>query len=260
MYTPIDLSGFEEREPKLKAILRYVDSHTSTMLYRTNDWLHSWRVLAHLESIIPLALEVYPGFNCEFARRIAITHDDPEIMTGDVQLYRKEQMTEGEQRALQQQEVAAIEQLCAQSPFSIDGYPYRELLIAAKEKKILEAQIVSYCDKFDGFGEALHEVFAGNRCFLRPVEGTNKGWGYIGRLQEFDTKYPQLQALLQHEHPMFHPPRIDFEPIMEQGKPHTAVSVVTPTKYAPYDCWKANVIRCEGINILIEQQEFMRKE
>ncbi len=258
MYTPINLTGFEAREVKLKAILRYVDQHTHTMFYRTNDWLHSWRVLAHLESIIPLALDVYPGFSPEFARRIAITHDDPEIVTGDVQLYRKEQMTEGEQRVLQEREAAAVEQLCARFPFSIDAYPYQELLIAAKEKKSLEAQIVSYCDKFDGFGEALHEVFAGNRCFLRPVEGTNKDWGYIGRLGEFQKKYPTLQELLSLAHPMFAPPRIDFEPIVAVGNPHTAVSVVTPTGYAPYDCWKANVIRSEGIHSLINQKEFLK--
>ncbi len=259
MYQPITLSGFESREAALKDIKRYVAEHTPTMFYRSTDWMHSWRVLAHLESILPLAIKVFSAFNVEFARRMAITHDDPEIITGDIQLYRKEQMTEKERRELQEREAAAIGQLCARSPFSIDGYPYGELLQGANEKKILEAQVVSYCDKFDGFGEALHEVFAGNRCFLRPAGGTQNG-GYIRRLHEFDTKYPRLQVLLQQEHPMFHPPRIDFEPIVEQGKPHTAVSIVTPTGYAPYNCWKANVIRSEGITALIEQQEFMEKE
>lgn len=48
-HIPINLSGFEARETKLKAILRYLDSHTHAMLYRTNNWMHSWRVLGHLE-------------------------------------------------------------------------------------------------------------------------------------------------------------------------------------------------------------------
>jgi len=258
MYQPITLSGFEAREAALKNIKRYVDEHTPTMFYRTTDWMHSWRVLAHLENIIPLATKVFPGFNIEFTRRIAITHDDLEMITGDIQLYRKEQMNEKEQKELQEREAAAIGQLRASSPFGIDGYPYRELLQVAKEKKIIEAQVVSYCDKFDGFGEALHEVFAGNHCFLRPAGGTQNG-GYIRRLHDFETKYPSLQALLQQEHPMFHPPRIDFEPIVAEGKPHTAVSIVTPTGYAPYDCWKANVMRVEGITALTEQQEFKER-
>lgn len=259
MYQPIALSGFEARETALKNIKRYVAEHTPTMFYRTTDWMHSWRVLAHLENIIPLATKSFSSFNVEFARRIAITHDDPEIITGDIQLYRKEQMNETERKELEEQERGAIEQLCARFPFSIDGYPYRELLQIAKEKRIIEAQVVSYCDKFDGFGEALHEVFAGNRLFLRPAGGTQNG-GYIRRLHEFETKYSQLQPLLQQAHPMFHPPRIDFEPIVAEGKPHTAVSIVTPTGYAPYGCWKANVMRCEGITALIEQQEFKEEE
>src|SRR3989338_1695833 len=106
MYQPITLSGFEAREAALKNIKRYVDEPTPTMFYRTTDWMHSWRVLAHLENIIPLATKVFPGFNIEFTRRIAITHDDLEMITGDIQLYRKEQMNEKEQKELQEREAA----------------------------------------------------------------------------------------------------------------------------------------------------------
>lgn len=258
-YSKINLSGFEAREEELKKIKRYVDDHTKIMYYRTTDWQHSWRVSWHVEQIIPLMHHVFPGFNGELSRRMALVHDDLERITGDVQLYRKEQMNKDELQQLRQREQAAIAQLAAQSPFAIDGYPYRELLQMAFDKSCLEAQVVSYCDKFDGFGEALHEVFAGNPRFLRPVQGNDKTKGYIGRLKEFEHKYPELQPLLQQDHPMFNPARINFEQMVIDGKPFTRESVVQPTGYAPYDRWKFNIISNGGINDLVEQKEFEPK-
>lgn len=256
MYLPINLSGFETREAALKNIKRYVDEHTNIMYYRTTDWQHSWRVLWQVEEIIPLANKIYPGFNGELARRVALVHDDLEMKTGDIQLYRKEQMTEEELQQLRQREQEAIEELAPQFPFSINGYPYKEMLQMVLDKKCLEAHVVSYCDKFDGLGEALQEVFAGNRRFLCPVQGTKKDWGYIGRLNEFEQKYPSLQPLLRQDHPMFHPARIDFDSIAIAGKPHTMESILLPTGYAPYDWWKFNIISQGGMNELVEQQEF----
>ena len=81
--------------------------------------------------------------------------------------------------------------------------------------------MVSYCDKFDGFGEAMHEVWAGNKAFCRPAGGSEARGGYVRRLWEFPDKYPQLAALLSQEHPMFRPQRIDFEAIAKNGKYHT---------------------------------------
>lgn len=254
-YRPITLSGFEAREEALKNIKRYVDELTSIMYYRTTDWQHSWRVSWHVEQIIPLTHQVYPGFNGELARRLALVHDDLEMITGDVQLYRKEQMSRDELQQLRQKEQDAIAQVAARFPFSIDGYPYREMLQMVLDKKCLEAQVVSYCDKFDGFGEALHEVFAGNPRFLRPVQGNDKTRGYIGRLKEFEQKYPELQPLLRQDHPLFSPSRINFDQIAIEGKPFTRESIVGRTGYAPYDWWKFNIISKGGINDLVEQKE-----
>lgn len=255
MYQPFNLAGFEIRKAELKKIKRYVDSHTQVMYYRSTDWQHSWRVLWHLEEILPRT-EIFPGFNIELSRRMAIIHDDLEIITGDVQLYRKEQMSDEELRQLKEKEKEAIDQLAKRFPFSIDGYPYRELLEMAHEKNCLEAQLVSYCDKFDGFGEALHEVYAGNSRFLRPTQGTMKDSGYIRRVNIFSEKYPELQQLLEQKHPLFNLPRIDFDPIAEQGKPHTPDSIIISAKYAPYDFWKGNIMKRGKKEWLLKQTEF----
>ncbi len=259
-FSKINLSGFEAREEALKNIKRYVDEHTTIMYYRTTDWQHSWRVFWHVEKIIPLTHQVYPGFNGELTRRLALVHDDLEMITNDVTLYRKEQMSQDELQQLRQREQDAIAQIAARFPFSIDGYPYREMLQMVHDKKCLEARVVSYCDKFDGFGEALHEVFAGNSRFLRPVQGNDKTRGYIGRLKEFEQKYPELQPLLQQNHPLFRPTRINFDQIAMEGNPFTRESVVEPTGYAPYDWWKLNIINYGGMNELVEQKEFETEE
>lgn len=96
----------------------------------------------------------------------------------------------------------------------------------------------------------------GNPRFLRPVQGNDKIRGYIGRLAEFEQKYPALQPLLRQEHPLFHPARINFDQIAIEGKPFTCESIVEPTGYAPYDWWKFNIIGKGGMNDLVEQKEF----
>ena len=254
-FPPINLQGFEAREDRLKAIKRYDDPYFGQMFYRTSDWEHSWRVLWIFESIAEQTLAVYRDFDVHFARTLALVHDDAEMITGDVQLFRKEQMTLAEKAELARQEVLAMETLAAEFPQYCNGYNYAELLHAAQGKERLEAQVVSYCDKFDGFGEALHEVWAGNHSFLRPVQGRNKDGGYISRLAEFSGKYHSLRDLLNMEHPIFRVTRINFDLIAERGEPHTPESAVRDSSYAPYEYWKKTVVEHLGLASLIEQKE-----
>ncbi|MFA4887046.1 MAG: hypothetical protein WC595_02445 [Candidatus Nanoarchaeia archaeon] len=153
--SPIVLKGFEGREEALKEIKRYIDDITPVMFYRTNDLVHSRRVLAHLDAALPDILSVYGiKFDMGFARTEALVHDDAEMITGDPSLHAKEQMDETELALLAQQELDAIPQLIARYSPSANGYNYEKLLLAAKHKDRLEAQFVSYFDKFDGAGEA----------------------------------------------------------------------------------------------------------
>lgn len=255
-YEPIVLEGFEGRTDALRAITRYDDPYYPFMHYRTNDYLHSQRVLFHLEEILPLVEATYGNaFDIPFARTLALVHDDVEIITGDVQLYKKEQMADEERNTLKEKEKQAIPILVERFSSIANGFSYADLLCAAKEKTRLEAQVVSYCDKFDGFGEAMHEIWAGNKAFCRPAGGTGANGGYIRRLGAFPELYPQLVVLLSQEHPLFHPKMIDFAAIAKKGTYHTIPSVLKPTGYAPYDCWKKTVAQREGVYLLTEVKE-----
>ena len=256
-FEPIRLDGFEGREEALAGIKRYIHDITPIMFYRTNDLIHSRRVLWHLEEAIPDIVNVYGGdFDIGFARTLALVHDDVEILTGDVQLYDKEHMGQDELEALAREENNAIPKMVTRYNAIANGYAYDELLTAAKAKNRLEAQLVSFFDKFDGGGEAWHEIWAGNHNFLRPAGGdSGHNGGYVRRLNEFPSKYPALGTFFA-EFPDYLPAPFDFKSAAEQGLLHTEFSFGRDSGYAPYERWKKTVMKREGVDLLVRQVEF----
>ena len=198
--SPIVLQGFEGREEGLRSRLRYQTDFTDVMYYRTNDLIHARRVLSHLETALYDIQLVYgTSFDTNFARTFALVHDDAEIITKDISLHDKEQMTPAEKEEHKRKELAAIETLAQRYPEKANGYDYRDLLLAALHKDRLEAQLVSLFDKHDGFGEACHEVWAGNSRFVRAAGGIKDGktGSYVRRINEFPTKYPAMKPFFQ---------------------------------------------------------------
>lgn len=183
-------------------------------------------------------------------------HDDTEILNGDVLLNEKERMTKAQLDALAESDTRAIPKLVEMYGTTASGFEYAELLTAAKEKSRLEAQFVSFCDKFDGAGEAWHELWGGNRYFLRPAGGKdNRSGGYIRRIREFPVKYPTLKSFFGTFAGLL-PQPYDFASL--QGKPHTSDSLLEDTGYAPYERWKKTVIARKGTKLLTKQVEFTR--
>ena len=227
------------------------------MFYRTNDLIHSRRVLWHLEESIPNILEVYGNkFNVDFARTLALVHDDAEIIGGDVQLHDKEHMTPEESRALARKERAIIPEMVKRYNPVANGFSYKRLLTTAKNKGNLEAQFVSFFDKFDGGGEAWHEIWAGNSCFLLPGGGNNgHSGGYVRRLNDFPNKYPDMKRFFEH-FPQYLPGSFDFRSVAESSKPHTTESLQKDSGYPPYERWKRTIMKYEGTNLLVTQLEF----
>ncbi len=259
-FPPIILKGFGGRENALAQIKRYIHNITPVMLYRTNDLTHSRRVLWHLEEAIQDILTVYhDDFDVEFARTLALVHDDVEILSGDVQLIEKEQMNSEELEALAIKENSLIPKLVEMYAPIANGFNYAELLTAAKEKKRLEAQFASFFDKFDGAGESWHEIWAGNPNFLLPGSGHDfRTGGYVRRLNDFPTKYPDMAEFFQR-FPHYLPLPFDFKLASKQGQPHTEESLKKDTRYAPYERWKKTIIKHEGIELLITQIEHQPK-
>jgi len=87
----INFEGFNGRDKKLRDIIRFNMERFTPMFYRTNLLLHSQRVYLLVRDIMPVILPVYDDeLNAEKALTLALIHDDAEIITGDVELYRKE--------------------------------------------------------------------------------------------------------------------------------------------------------------------------
>lgn len=253
--TPITLIGFEGREEILAKIKRYIHHITPIMYYRTNDLTHSRRVLWHLEQALPDILTIYHHFEVDFARTLAVVHDDVEILTGDVQLYDKEHMRKEELEVLAKEESHAIPRMVKKYNAIANGYDYGELLSAGKEKSKLEAQFVSFFDKFDGGGEAWHEVWAGNHRFLRPAGGIPEEGGYVRRLNEFPRKYPTM-AIFFEQFLEYLPKPFDFKSVVEKSQPHTEASLLRDSGYPLYERWRRTIMHREGIEKLITQIEF----
>ncbi|MAG02328.1 hypothetical protein CMI42_03245 [Candidatus Pacearchaeota archaeon] len=256
-FEPINLDGFDGRDEALAKIKRYIHHITPIMFYRTNDLIHSKRVLWHLEQAIPDILQVYgTDFDVKYSRTLALVHDDVEILTGDVQLHDKEHMGSGELEALAAEENNAIPKLVSMYNGIANGYDYAELLATAKEKDRLESQFVSFFDKFDGGGEAWHEVWAGNHCFLLPAGGNHgKEGGYVRRLNEFPTKYPAMSRFFD-QFPEYLPQPFDFKSVADRSKPHTEISLQEDSGYSPYERWRIPIMKHEGADILTTQIEF----
>jgi hypothetical protein len=256
MYKDIDISVFPpERKEKLEKIYRY--SFFDTMLYRSNLWMHTQRVLWLLEEVAPIAKK-HLTFDLEKARIYALVHDDAEMITGDIQAIVKLRMTTEETKKLEEEEMNAIENLIQNYPEKVHGYSYKELLEHATKKDCVEAQLVSYLDKLDAFCESLHEVYAGNISLLRSVVF------YSMTLPLFSIKYPDLKEfLLSKESPFTYisdqisPLEIKAEKYKTFGKPHTEKTIFIDTDFPFYRKWKQIVIEKGKINWLINQKEFL---
>ena len=242
----IDFSQFTGRNEALKKIIRY---HSfPVMFYRSNLYTHSHRLGWMIEEVGQVVQSVYPQFNIERARTMAHVHDDLEIVLGDIMLAEKLKYTPEQLRDLEQKEKTAIEEVTKLYPESINGFSYKQLLLDYQnlDPEDVDAVVAKYFDKYDAFGEALHEVFAGNIVFTKPynVEHDSPTDVYTNILQNFSEKYPLFQKIRETAHPLFQsPPDFDAPRTAENKNLHTLESLTEPTEYTPYNIWKQNVLK-----------------
>jgi len=120
-------------------------------------------------------------------------HDDPEIVTTDINPIKKRNATQGEKIKMEQDEKAAAREVdrLVQKPLGFDSFP-REFE-EYKSQKSLEARIVNYADKWDCLHEAIHEVVCGtNKNGFKEV--INK---YKSTFAELDEKNKNWQNMLK---------------------------------------------------------------
>ncbi len=259
-FKKIDLSIFpKEREVSLKAIYRY--SMFDVFFYRSNLWMHNNRVLWILEELIPIAKK-YLDFDEEKARVLALVHDDAEILTGDVQAGHKAIMSKKELAQVEKNEKLAVEKLSKMYPKMVHGYSYKKLLMHALKKDCIEAELVSYADKIDGYCESVHDLLGGNMSVIRSV------MFYTKMRAEFPKKFPTFASFLLDKDSCLvdterrSPMQITRENYKHLNKPFTKKTISLPTDILFYNEWKEIVMKkggTDGLNYLITQREFINK-
>jgi 5'-deoxynucleotidase YfbR-like HD superfamily hydrolase len=248
----ISALGLSWREGGMKSIKRYDGKRP--MYYRSDLWIHGDRVAWLVDEISPFVSKVFHTYDPLKARVLALTHDDAELITGDIQLNEKMRMTPEETADLQRKEAEAIEILCGIAPEFIFGYSYRRLLTHAMNKDCLEAQVVSFCDKLDaGIGESLHEIFAGNVRFSRIC------YNYENILLKIGDKFPDLRRLFMYDHPLLRVPvHGDYVALAHGGSPHTPLPLRRRTRIPHYNFWRDLTLDHmgeEGVEVLTKMQE-----
>lgn len=240
-----------ERERRLSGILRF--GEIRTMLYRTDVGLHAERVRLIIRDISDVVSAAYLGaFDLRYAENLAIVHDDPEMITGDISSARKRKMNTMDSLALERDEMNAILRLYSLKPEGMDEGYYRELLFHAIYKDVPEATVLCWADKLDGYCEALHEIFAGNYLFVGVVDG------YIKTLKEMTCRYRGLELVITGEHPFLTMPKeIDFKEIIPSIKLHDKSSISAPTGIPQYDRWKELTLKHMGEAPLVQRKEYM---
>lgn len=256
METYKNLLSWKKREENLIKIKRY--HKFKVMFYRTNNLIHSKRVLFLLEEILPIIKSLYHDFDEKKARLIALHHDDYEIVLegGDIPLQYKLMMNEEELSSLLQKELLAIDMLVKSYPKKIKGYEYKQLLLHAVFKDCIEAQVISLVDKIDGYCEAIHEVLAGNVVFLEPIINYN-----LKTFNNLIGKYPLITEVFELKDDWFdYRIVVDLKEFFEDGligtKPHTIETIKKKTIIPQYEKWKEITIKNSGIEPLIKQIEF----
>jgi len=257
------LSTFPNREADSRRIKRW---HTwKPMYYRPDLYSHGKKIGWFVEAVAPVLVKTFGSqFDVKRAVALALVHDDPEIITGDYQAGDKAKMSAKQLAAIDAEERAAIVVLAERYPKTFAGFNYQELQDDVQDLRTTEARVTKFLDIFDGYGEGVHELYAGNRRFTEHIVNE------FGTIPLFDTlnlskrtkmmqKFPDL-ALLRDSHTIFElaaPP--DWRAVLPTRSPHTLESLPEPTGYAQYDEWKKIIIGTgdsEEIKNLYTQQEF----
>lgn len=259
-----ELDSFSGREAKLREITRY--SLYSKMWYRTNLWTHTRRVAWIVEELIPLAQKVFKkDFDPEKAIALALVHDDPEMIIGDIQAGNKAKMSEAELKKVHELEQNAAEILAKKYPHRLGNYVYEDLLNEAARKGTLESLVVSWADKYDAFGEALHELFAGNKLWTVHV---NNEYGkidlpteyYMKYFRAFETKFSQSKELFLEKDTWFSiPDEPNILDIVNKNTTHTKSSLGAQKGYKAYDQWVALTLKKgtqeDTDNLFVQKEE-----
>lgn len=112
------------------------------------------------------------------AQRLALYHDDPEVITGDIPTPVKYSMRPQERMKLRKAEEEAVKALATRyfglNPLSKKRRQYLEYQRDMTKKESTEARIVNIADKMEGLCETIHEIRCGNETFYQILNNYRK--------------------------------------------------------------------------------------
>lgn len=223
------------------------------MWYRTTVWTHTRRVRNIARRVSPIiAARTGVRLDQDLAEAMCTVHDDIELIIGDVQAGDKSKMTAEELEELAHREQDAIETLVDRFPKTVGPYSYRDLLIRVHERQGPESWAQQFADKLDGFGEGMHELFAGNPRFATAVS-TQFGelplpCDYYTRYfrEKFARLFPEVRFLVEGPDALITvPERTDSPALARNGSRHTVASLQRPTGFQPYDFWRETILAAD---------------
>ncbi|MFA5021677.1 MAG: YfbR-like 5'-deoxynucleotidase [Patescibacteria group bacterium] len=258
-------SDFKNRQEQLQKITRF-DSY-QIVFYRPDLLIHSKKVCWLVSELLPYAQAAFgDSLDRNKAKIMALVHDDHEIIMGDFEFGHKQKLSAEQKIELNQRERLAIAKVAELFPEMIADYNYQKLLSDFLDLKGAEAQLVKFADKFDAFGEALHEAFGGNHTLFENVDSEygrlpNPFESYTKLFSDFASRYPSAEKLIKQNHPIFQPLEIiDYKSIAEKSKPHSKDSIKFDAGYFPYDFWKTTILKYaneDELSYLYKQKEFL---
>lgn len=235
-----ELSAFAGREEALRKEFRW--KNRTPMFYRPHLHTHGKHVAWLVQDVVPTIKARGESFDEKLAYALSLVHDDPEIVTGDYAAGDKARMSKDQLQAIADEEMNAIDELAARYPKTIGGFSYRDLLVDMVQLTTKEAQVAKLMDRFDGWGEGLHEIYAGNKAFVGPIVneyGVTPRFGELNiQLREgMFAKLPYLQSLRDSHVLMQIDALPDMEALCSVGTPHTRDSLEQEAGYPQYDAW-----------------------
>ncbi|MBA3723832.1 MAG: HD domain-containing protein [Candidatus Levybacteria bacterium] len=164
----IPLRGEKRRIKDLESVLRF--DQAERVIHRNNLHTHMLRV-SYLS--YDLAQRLHERYDLHVdpirAQRLAVYHDDPEVITGDIPTPIKYAMKPHERLALRTAEAEAVRKLATRyfgvNPWNRKRQQYLEYQKDMTKKESPEARVVNIADKIEGLCETIHEIRCGNETF-----------------------------------------------------------------------------------------------
>ncbi len=156
------------------------------MVHRADLFVHYRRVAVMTKNLWPIIDPSMPRERQVKLFRMAYHHDDPEYGTGDIPSDIKMGLTLEQKKILADAEgdwLKSIADLLLHFMNPEDKELYLKEQEEIHNKSTPDSQFLDIVDKLDGLGETMHELYSGNRTFLKPLENYRK------RFQTFED-YP----------------------------------------------------------------------